>query len=743
MKSVLRTGACALAIASAWSVAAPALAQQAEQQAAQLEEIVITAQRRSEDLQRAALAVTAVTGEALEQRGITNAYDLTNVTAGMQVTTSAGPYTTFTVRSVSNLGGNAFADPAVALNFAGVYFATPTTVQGLFYDLERVEILKGPQGTLYGRNATAGAINVVPKRPDLEAFGGDIGVDIGNFDKVNVNGAVNLPLTDSLAARAAFQAVSRDGYYSDGTGDEDVQSARASLLWQLSEGLSINLIADWTQLGGKGPGASLRRDCGGGTVCFPLGEWTGIGNSQALYTAAGIATQNPNPYNDSTFWGVAANIDWQVLGGTLTIIPAYRESDVAYLSQATSWTLTERQRPKQSSLEARFASGGEGPISYILGAYYLATEMQARANGESAAGGTFSDQHTSTEGWTAAGFGQLTWSISDALRFTGGLRYTFEEKSTNSRRYNVRTVGPNFVIPAVPTTPPTSINIQTKDWDKVNWKAGLEWDVAEQSLLYANVSTGFKAGGFFYGVPGADTYQPEELTAYVIGSKNRFLDNRLQVNAEAYYYNYENQQLSFIKLVNNSSVLVTENVGQVTSKGVELEAIYLPFDNTRLGLQLNWLDAQYDQFIYNSPAPPPAGTQCLVAPSAGQFRINCTGLTPLRSPEWTVVFAAEQTFPLASGASLVGEMRVRYEDAFEADVVYIPLTKTYSTTRLDLALTYREPNERWSVRAYVNNVTDEVTIAQMQTHNAFARTMFSGTTLQPPRTYGVRFNAAF
>lgn len=709
--------------------------------AAQLEEIVVTAQRRSEDVQRAALAVTAVSGEVLQARGVVSAADISSLTAGLAVTPSTGPYTVFTVRSVSNLSGNAFADPAVAVNIAGVYLATPTTVQGLFYDLERVEILKGPQGALYGRNATAGAINLAPKRPSFE-FGGDIGVDIGNFDKLNVNGAVNIPLSDHWAVRAAFQSVRHDGYFSDGASDEDVQAGRVSLRFDPSEALTATLFADWTHQGGKGPGASVRRNCGG-SACFPLGPWTGVQDSAALYIAGRIAPPTRNTYNDSDFYGLAANIDWRIFGGALTVIPAYRSSDVNYASTVTGWLLKERQRPRQRSIELRFASGGEGALKYVLGAYYLSTEMKARANSESPAAGSYSDQHTSTEGWTAAGFGQLTWSLTDALRLTGGARYTFEEKSTDSRRYNIRAIGPDPVIPAVPVGPPVLTNVQTRDWDKVNWKAGVEWDPAPRSLLYANVSTGFKAGGFFYGVPGADTYQPEELTAYVLGSKNRFFDNRLQLNGEAYYYDYKNQQLSFVKLVGATAVLVTENVGKITSKGVELEADYLPFENTRLGLQLNWLDSTYDEFTYRSPSAPLAGSKCAVTPVAGQFSVDCSGLTPIRAPEWTAVFRAQQTFPLSNEGRLVAEIAVRYESAFESDVSYIPETKTEATTRTDLALTYRAPQERWSVRAYIDNVTDEVTMTSITPSNAYAMLRHSATALQPPRTYGVRVAASF
>src|SRR5690348_8664068 len=168
----------------------------AQEEVDSLPSVTVTAQRRTEDVQKAALSITAVSGSELASRGIDQTEALGALTAGLEVSTSAGPYTIFSIRSVSALSGNAFADPAVAVNFNGVYLATPTVLHGLYYDLERVEILKGPQGTLYGRNATAGAINIIPARPTL-TFGGNASVDVGDYHRFNVSGALNVPLSDS------------------------------------------------------------------------------------------------------------------------------------------------------------------------------------------------------------------------------------------------------------------------------------------------------------------------------------------------------------------------------------------------------------------------------------------------------------------------------------------------------------------------------------------------------------------
>lgn len=218
-----------------------------------LQDIVVTAQRRSENVQRTALSVTAVTGETMTSRGVSQTEDLSRLTAGLQVQPSGGPYTTFAVRGVSQLGGNAFADPTVAVNLGGVYLATPTVIHGLYLDLDRVEILKGPQGTLYGRNATAGAINVIPVRPRFE-FEGSLAADVGNYDRFNATGVLNIPISDNVAVRIAGQRVRRDGFMSDGTGDDKGEAVRASFLAEPTDNFSVLISFDWAHQGGKGPG---------------------------------------------------------------------------------------------------------------------------------------------------------------------------------------------------------------------------------------------------------------------------------------------------------------------------------------------------------------------------------------------------------------------------------------------------------------------------------------------------------
>ena len=708
----------------------------------QLQDIVVTAQRRAENVQHAALDITAVTGEQLRDRGITSTEQLSRLTAGLQVQPSGGPYTTFTVRSVSNLGGNAFADPAVAVNINGVYLATPTTIRGFYYDIERLEILKGPQGTLYGRNATAGAINILPNRPEFD-FGGSLSADVGNFGKFDVNGALNVPISDTIAVRFAGQHARHLGYFSDGTNDEDVNAARASILFKPSSNFSLLLTGDWAHQGGKGPGATLRKSCASlgrpGESCFVADPYTDVGDLPQFFTAAGLAPQTRDPYLDGNYYGVGLNADLTTGIGTVTLVGGYRKSDVNYVTTATGWQIREDQHPTQKSLELRLASSAGKPLQYVFGAYYLDTSIHAIANGESASRKNFSDQHTNLSGWTGALFSQLTYGLSSTFRLVGGVRYTYEKKSSDSSRYTVNTLGPNPVIPQPPVTAPVYLIVGSQAWNRVNWKAGVEFDASPRNLLYANVSTGFKAGGFFSGPAGNNTFQPESVTSFALGSKNRFLNNKLQANIEAFYLDYKDQQISFVKVIGALAPLVTENAGKSRSFGFELETDYLLTPTTRLGAQVQYLNSKYQSFSYQTIAPPPSTSACrITAAGGGQSNVDCAGQTPLRSPRWTLVGSAQQTIPLNNGGKVVAEVAARYETQFQTDVSYLPVGLTLPKARTDLNLGYVAPHNRFTIKAYVDNVFDVVSITDATMSNSYAAINAFAVRLLAPRTFGVR-----
>ena len=263
MKKTLLATSC---IVSLGLGVAPAFAQtaapeaSAEEESAGLTDIIVTAQRREENLQKAAIAVSAVSSDQLVQGGVTDPTQLTNLVPSLQIAKAAGPYAFFYLRGVGNFNANALSDSAIAFNIDGVFVARPSSTGGVLYDIDRIEVLKGPQGTLYGRNATGGAINIITRKPELGKFGGDASISYGNYDAIQFNGALNAPLGERAAVRVAGQYVKHDGYMTDGTSDQDDLAGRIQFKFEASDAITINLGADYYRQKGRGMGSTVLSD---------------------------------------------------------------------------------------------------------------------------------------------------------------------------------------------------------------------------------------------------------------------------------------------------------------------------------------------------------------------------------------------------------------------------------------------------------------------------------------------------
>ena len=726
-----------------------------------LEEITVTAQRRSESLEHAAIAITAISADTLNNSGATQVQELTNLVPALQISTAAGPYPLFYVRGVGNFNGNSLSDAALALNLDGVYIARPSSVSGMFYDLDRLEVLKGPQGTLYGRNATGGAINVITKKP-TDDFGGEANVDFGNYSLRKFEGAVNLPFAPGFAMRVAGQTVDHDGYMSDGTDDEKSRAGRVQFLVTAIDNLSILASADYAHTGGVGPGASLLTPTGfvgspftgntspaanavySTTLVFPGGDFLGplLNNPKDLVHLPGY------PYQNNDYFGTSITVDWKTDAGTLTVIPAYRHSSLDYFSTTAGFLILQDEKDKQGSFEARFASNNDNNWNYLIGAYYLDESIDGgpivydqRENASE------EEVHPTTKSY--AGFGRLQYSVTDAFRLNAGLRYTHDHKTISGTYDTLSDVCLTLPTPCFGgvgqiTVPVAPVLLNASDsWGATTWRAGAEWDISPSSLLYASVETGFKAGGFFF-THDDPTYQPEHLTAYTIGSKNRFLDNRLQVNGEAFLWKYKDQQISHIGLDSTGTVIFpTENAGRATMKGAEVDVQYLPLVNTRVGTDIQYLDAVYDKFVYTVPnfgAPPTP--DCPYTLSGGAYLLNCSGKTPPQAPRWTMTFNLQQTIPLGTVGSIVGEASTHFQTATLTGLEFLPDEVQSSVWITDLSLGFEAPQRRWYVTGYVENVGNR-DVVNASFPNPLAGAALIATAMRPPRTYGARFGVKF
>jgi iron complex outermembrane receptor protein len=768
------SAALLLALAApAWATADPSTAAQAAPAAATstpttnagaLPTVVVTASRRAENLQKTPIPVSVISGEQLERQGILQAQDLNKAAPGLDLSPN-GASTQVYLRGIGTFAISTYADSAVAFNVDQVYLAFSDELAGNFYDLQRVEVLKGPQGTLYGRNATAGAINVISNKPSFIGYGGDLSLEVGDYDLVRLTGDVNMPVNDQLALRAAFQVVSRDGYFTDGSGDDKSDSVRLQGLYKPNSNFSLLLGADYTHVYGRGePNVPLGSDANSNPW---LGPSTAASNSQialanaigsgrgAPYGSYGPGANFPLVNNDSRvesdLYGVRAEANWDLGFATFTAIPAFRHMDQSSIVEP-GFIFFGDGTGHQESLELRLSSPSSSqPFKWIVGAYGLGTDIVSSIDVDQGVAAQY--QQVNQTGSSYAVFGESTYSVTSKLRLTGGLRYTDEIK-----RQTGSSLLTQYVIPQGPFLPPAPLPPFAQNVDfgvsghlnetNLSGRAGIEYDLTPRNMLYGSFSTGFKAGGFNPDI-APNTYKPEELTAYTLGSKNRFLGGKLQLNLELFYWDYRNHQENVLGPLNadpEAFAPFTRNIGKATLYGENLDAQYLLTPNDLFSAQVEHLTATFNNFTFDvaSEAAPVPGAQtgCKVSSvGGGESEVNCSGEPFTRAPDWTGILAYQHTFPLANGADIVAGVNTKITTSYYIATDYIPneLQKSAATTNLNIG--YEPLNKRWSLTAYVRNVTN-VAVASGGFEHPFIPGLVYGT-ISAPRTYSFELSTHF
>lgn len=751
-----------------------------------LADVVVTAQRRSESAQRAAVAISVVAGSDLTGAGITQANRLGALVPAPTVE-NVGPSAATFVRGVGNFSVSVTSDPAVAFNYDGVYVGRLTATSTTFFDLDRIEVLKGPQGTLYGRNATAGAINILPTQPKLGQLAGYGTVSYGNYNALVAEGAINIPVGADGAVRLSGTVTNRDGYNLDGTSDDKTYAFRAQVKANLTPTLTARLAFDYAHFGGVGLGLTYLNTyaCNPATsrctitpTSIPPSDGNLSPRSQAFWQArpTGVAGRRndpfPNLFQDSNFYGSNADIVWDTGAGVLTVIPAVRFDHVQNRNPAGGFPITNDQKDIQYSVETRFA-GKVAMFDYTLGFFYYNEDAKLKSgtvtNGSSV---NFADP-TIVDTQSYAPFARLTAHLGPRFRLVGGVRYTHDDKQFDATTTTIRetcaagftcpdAVLPTFVpyrqaLPfATPAAPgqviagPTPHTLITRtdisfnnevSFGKVTYRGAVEFDVAPASLLYGSVESGFRSGGFSTSV-GYETYQPEFITAYTIGSKNRFLDNRVQLNVEAFYWNYSNQQVSHAGVdFQGRPGAFTQNIGKSRIKGVEVETRVLATRNTVLSADVQYLDAKNIDFTFQQAKflglP---RTDCAVSTNAANatlFDINCSGLPGYDAPKLTMNLSAEQTVPLGAYKVVFGG-DTQYRSGRYTYVDYQPEQYQRASWTSNAQVSFGPADNRWSVSGFVRNIeNNRLLVAPI----AFQGLVAAYTSA--PRTYGARLSARF
>ena len=879
-KHLLCSAAVLMTLGAPQMAAAQTAAPAAEDEGG-ISDIIVTAQRREENNQNVPISISAFSAEQLKAQGTTDISRLENIVPGFTFGRS-GPDARPAIRGVrtENVGVN--GDTTIGFFIDGIYQSRASQATLSFVDIERVEVARGPQGTLYGRNTFGGNISISTAKPNLDEYSGGADFTVGENGRFRGEGHVNAALSPTVALRIAGAFEESNGYVKNvnplgnNLFDDKSRYVRGLVLFQPNDQFSALFKFDYARQGGAGGSAFGYKLRGSYFYQLAPGQ-TYAGNNFQLFNATpvvlntrggnrdGVADapvgadvgvpifQPNNPYLIDTDQptqlnlrntGWSGTLAYDFGGVTLKSITGYTDftttrtadsdfsgNQVAIDSQLTS--------AKTFSQEVQLLSDGSGPLTYVLGGYYFKDKLVSLLINQQSPliirnvtpnlttttfrNGFYDEQRAETE--SIAAYAQASYAISDKLKFTAGLRYTRDKKDFQFA--NERSVVPltsatppstdgSFVrldIPAIPdsafgvrgaptnctfvasATAPgpragfqclaanplllTGATYDTATFKKVTWRAGLDYQIADNSLLYGSVSSGFRSGGFNSGQnAGAltPTFRPETVLAFEIGSKNRFAGNTIQLNLAAFYNRYNSLQEQRQIPAGPATLSIIENSGRARSYGAEVEAIWKPVDALTLGFSAAYLNAKYTEYtnvgapnspttlLINDPLATTAtivngvtiagigqrrlfapGLGCGLVPGTGgtgqpaaNFGCDLSGNKLPHSPEYSGAVYASYDIDLGSAGKLTPYAVLTFSGAFFGQPFNSILERQKAYSKLDLRLTWAL-NEKYELQAFVNNVTDKATI------NRFV--YGGGGALQqsfaPPRLWGVRGSVKF
>lgn len=739
--------------AGALGFPAVAVAQDAEAMTEEAEGsvIIVTAQKREQNLQDVPLSITAIGGDELEERGIDDVTDLDSAVPGLSISKS-GSDARPSIRGVRTIEVDLFNDPTIGFFIDGVYKARTSQALAGFIDLERVEVLRGPQGTLFGRNTYGGSVSLVTARPKMD-FGAEGSVQYGNYDDIRVEGVVNVPLGPDTAMRFVGLFQESDGYVNvlpsrnnlpaaQDFNDNDQTYFRGSFLHESGPGELLVTVSRWDQ-GGFGAGGF------GYTVAGSLQNQAGVldlGGTLDRDNTRGGAFPGPSdegPYDvyrnkdlnrdvEETTFTIQASLDFD--GVTLRSISGYadfraqREGDEDYSEAAQNDFLLDTESETLSQ-EIQLLSNGDGPFQWIVGGYYFHEKGREDFVFDIVPAGVAFTFLQEIETDSFAAFAQSEFELTDTLTLIGGIRYTEDQK-----RFRFRT----------PSDQPTADTDTTSTFDKVTWRVGAEFDFTPDNLLYATVSTGFRSGGANNQFAPTPNYGPQTITAYEVGSKNTFANGAGIANI-SFFYNDMNDILSntFVS-VGPSLVVARSNGGSSRAYGAEAEFAYEFDGGLSINANFSYLDAKYQTFTVSLPSG-------YGLASGFDFVPNTTNLLDLSgnevpiSPKFTASLGAEYEFEFAWG-TLTPAARTYFSDSYfvtefnyDAGIPGRDIGEQGSYTKTDLSLTYMSPAETFMVQAFVRNLEDEAVLNSSVIGGGGA--IFQN--YAPPRTYGVKAGFKF
>jgi iron complex outermembrane recepter protein len=755
-KLTATTAICASSMAIA--IAAPAYAQTAAppppvaaDQNVGLGDIIVTAEKRSTSLQRTPIAVTALTAQALEKAQVRSLNDIQALVPSFQIGQNDG-YAQITIRGIGISSFVAASEGSVAVNQNEVYVSRPIAQLTGLYDVSSIEVLRGPQGTLYGRNATAGSVNISTTRPtnELSGYGR---VSVGNYRAINAEGAVGGPIVkDLLLVRVAAMVDKHSGYGKNlVTGSDidnkDAWAVRGTLMFTPTSSFTATVIADYYKESDNGAAVHYFGAAG------LLPEAGAIGAPPTFVQLGGFAPTDirdvatvRDPKLRVRTSSVTGILEWNHGPIKLKSVTGYRDQNTLTFTPLGAGSKVDAfyiaGEPAHQFSEELQANYSSHRFNATLGAYYF-KETDSSIPGSSPFDGNVLDlflglpprnpdylvdvvEIGGTIKTTAkALFGQMTYEIADGLSLIAGLRYSEETKSAILLNRGFDPFAPYISnSPYTNDSPmPTPTYEPKVKFTATTPKLGIQYQVNPRSLLYATYSKGFKSGGYDV-TTVAPAFQPERLTAYEAGFKTTILDNRLRLNGAIYYYDYTNLQVS--QTIN--TIVVTANAATARNYGAELEASALVSENFTIDASASYTHARYRKYT----GPDSARPLLAIADFSGNSLDN--------APDFHGRLGGEYTWPLTAG-----KLSFRADADYSTRYYFTPGNQTLVSqapfARANAYLTYRA-DANWHVTAYVKNISDYIVKTSAAVLTPVLFSPVSGG-VGAPRTFGVEFGYKF
>jgi iron complex outermembrane recepter protein len=741
-----------------------------------LEEIIVTASKREESMQDSPIAVTAITGEQLLRAGVVDPDTLAELVPNMDVNSEANrDGLIIVIRGIAGTDVRNGADPTTAFHVDGNYVPRLSGANAYFFDTERVEILRGPQGTLYGRNSTSGVVNVITRKPVLGEFSTNGEITVGNFQSFIAQGGVSVPLSETLAFRGAFMRNSHDGYRNNkGPGsvgivtngdDADETAYRAHLLWSPSDSTSVLFTGEWYRRGGVGQVLSFTE------LAFNDPGTSGAVPSPNPADASPLNTQGQRDNRDRNF---RLELNHSMNWADVFYQAAYRNHRRFYVDDNDGTALVVNSIPATGSIvettesetyshEVRLTSNNDSAFQWILGGFYMKEEIDGDfqvflprdPSVNFGPGGSgfdqqivqFIDRGLTNE--STAAFLNTTYQLTDRVRLTAGLRWTQDDKDKGGRFGNTTTGSVfnvtfhNFALNRFITpSPPFPIpQVSTPRWTETTWKVGLDFNLSDTTMAYATAGTGYKSGGWNRGSQGATTdgtlftFQPETVTSYEIGVKSDLLEGRARLNVAAFLYDYEDMQVaSIFTAPSGIRTNITNNAASSTVSGLEAEGTMLFGESGTATIALGYLNTEFDTFV-----------GFVDDLTGGTFDVAGNDLP--RAPAFNATVGLIPTVWHGMNGSWTPQVQFHYE----TDSFFSPLNRPGpeerdAYTKTNLTLMYEHDDGVWYAEAFIYNLeNDDVKNsggcgAAVGSASAAPNPIQNCTaTYEPPRTFGIRF----